>query len=71
MVGVEPSQLDDVNETETLVSEAQPRESSVFSITETEKYILKQIMDLTQDREGLQVSVLSSQDQSVMRALVK
>ena len=62
MVGVEPSQLDDVNKTETLVSEAQPRESSVFSITETEKYILKQIMNLTQDREGLQVSVLLSQD---------
>ena len=34
------------------------REQSVFHLTETEKYILKQIMNMTHDRAGLQVGVL-------------
>ncbi|XP_063692938.1 uncharacterized protein LOC134824887 isoform X1 [Bolinopsis microptera] len=32
----------------------EPREQSVFHLTETEKYILKQIMNMTHDRAGLQ-----------------
>ena len=34
-------------------------EQSVFQLTETEKYILKQIMNMTHERAGLQVLLLS------------